>query len=390
MKVLFLSSHIGLGHVTRDLRVKKILINKSNKIDVSWCSTHPVYEYLKNKGEKVLNICNKLWSMTPIAEQYIENRTLFRPDILRRYLKILENNYKILNENIEWDYYDLIYADEFWKIVLMEKFKYIDKLLFATDIIFKPYEYNLYENVISYILNRYFINKYKTFRHKFYIGLLDEVPNQKIFYIYGEYMWRWIKENFTIVGKIPSIEKVYKEYDKEYFKNKLNVEPEYKIITLILGGTKSRSKYLLDKLCTIWKDLREEFDGKLIIILGPRTKYECRDDYIEILNTVYDVGPYLAASDIVISRAGKTTVTDLEYLGIPSIIIPTKGHFEQEWIAKVSSSKYKFIKSLSEDTGLITFRKIIKKLINLTRFKTNINEFRGAEKLSRYIYNMLT
>lgn len=390
MKILFLSSHIGLGHVTRDLQVKELLVRKSRKIDVVWCSAHPVYEYPIGKGEKVIDACRELSSMSPIAEQYIENKVIFRPSILKSYLKILERNYRILDEDIVWDDYDLVYADEFWELVLAENFKHTDRLFFATDFVFKQYEINPIENLISYILNQYFIRRFKAFRYKAYIGLLDEIPNQRISLIHGEYMPSWVGRNFIVVGKIPSVDQTYRESSPEVFKKRLGIDPEYKVITVLLGGTRSRSEILLQRICSAWESIRDEFGGKLVIILGPRTKYDCDEENVEIHNLVYEVGEYLASSDIIISRAGRTTVTDIEYLGIPSIIIPIKGHFEQKWIAKISSSKYEFVESLNEEFTAETLVKKVRKLMNMGRFKTKVNEFKGAEKIVSYILNIIS
>ena len=384
-----MSSHIGLGHVTRDLRIKDLLVKKYGKMNIVWCSAHPVYEYLVGRGERVVKVCRELYSMSPIAEQYIENKAVFRPQVLKSYLKILERNYKILDENVIWEDYDLIYADEFWELVIAENFRHLDRLLFATDFVFKRYEFDPLENIISYVLNRYFAKKFRDFKHKIYIGLLDEIPNQKISLIYGEYMSRWIDRNFIVVGKIPSVNQVYRESDPKFFRERLGINPEDKVITVLLGGTRTRSEALLDKICRVWRDIKKEFRGRLLIILGPRTKYSCSDEDVDVYSMVYEVGDYLALSDVVISRAGRTTVTDLEYLGVPSIVIPIKGHFEQKWIAKISSSKYKFIESLSEDFNSITFANKIKKLINMKRSKTKIFEFMGAENMVNYIAHMV-
>lgn len=114
LRILFLPSHIGLGHVTRDYKIStslSSLIDLDLKID--WCTAEPAYTYLQAKGQKILDICRELISMSVIAEEYVDKKTLYRPWTLKKHLHILEKNYDILKKGISWNTYDLIIADEF-------------------------------------------------------------------------------------------------------------------------------------------------------------------------------------------------------------------------------------------------------------------------------------
>lgn len=105
------------------------------------------------------------------------------------------------------------------------------------------------------------------------------------------------------------------------------------------------------------------------MILGPRIKY-----YRDILkNSIIirftsNIGLYLNASNIVISRAGKTSVTDLEYLGIPSIIIPIRNHFEQKYIAQQETKHFKFIKYID---NIHNIKKLVTQATNLLTYSKN-------------------
>jgi hypothetical protein len=136
-KVLFLPSHIGLGHVTRDYRIYKELmrISKDN-IKVEWCSPPPPYIFLKNIDLDSIETCKRLFSMSIMAEEYIDKKLLYRPWTLPRYFKYLHNNYKIIKNVIDAENYDLIVGDETWELVLDGDREILKKTIFLTDIVF--------------------------------------------------------------------------------------------------------------------------------------------------------------------------------------------------------------------------------------------------------------
>jgi len=53
-KVLFISGSLGLGHVVRDLAIAGELRRNSPEIEILWLASHPVDEYLKAHGEKMV------------------------------------------------------------------------------------------------------------------------------------------------------------------------------------------------------------------------------------------------------------------------------------------------------------------------------------------------
>lgn len=80
---------------------------------------------------------------------------------------------------------------------------------------------------------------------RFYIGLPYDIPNQKIYFLYGEYMSRWIHKYFKIVGRIPSVEYKYRIMKKRDARRSLKLNEEDIIITVLFGGTKADSTIIL-------------------------------------------------------------------------------------------------------------------------------------------------
>ncbi len=379
MKILFLTSHIGLGHATRDYKIKLALSNSIEKdLEVEWCTAEPAYTYLQAKGEKIIKICRRLFSMSIIAEEYIDKKILYRPWVLREYLHLLERNYEILESNIRWREYDLIIADEFWEIILRNEKKILDKTIFLTDIVFKNYELNIFESLASYILNKYYVTVYPKFMDRFYIGLPWDIPNQKIYFLYGEWMSRWIHKYFKIIGRIPSVPYKYRDMKMVEARKNLGLYEDNIIITTLLGGTKADSDTILRAIERFWKIFNKKYQKtEMIIILGPRTKYENNLENIRVLGFTLDIGLYLTASNIVISRAGRTTVTDLEFLGIPSIITPIKNHFEQKYIAQQETKYFEYIRYINNIENIENLYMQVSDLLNYSRKPAPLKYFMG-------------
>jgi hypothetical protein len=78
-----------------------------------------------------------------------------------------------------------------------------------------------------------------------FIGLPEDVPNQRIRLFVGEDMREWVKRNFWIVGRIPSIDEVYKRVGINEARRRLGIGEYGRIITVLVGGTSADSHYFL-------------------------------------------------------------------------------------------------------------------------------------------------
>jgi UDP:flavonoid glycosyltransferase YjiC (YdhE family) len=191
-------------------------------------------------------------------------------------------------------------------------------------------------------------------------------------------MLEWVLEYFKIVGRIPSVDEKYRSLTREKARDLLKIDGD-PIITVLLGGASADSQKFLKLIERLWNVLGLEYSkSTLILITGPRISYRDRfdDKRVIIRGYVKDVGAYLKASNVVISRAGRTTVTDLEYLGIPSVIIPLNNHFEQNFIARESSSAYPYIKPIWE-FNLKPLYKAIKVLLDMSPKPSSDKIFQG-------------
>ncbi len=392
MKILFLSSHVGLGHVTRDYAISKVLVKEKPGIKIDWCTAQPALGYLEARGEtRLLGCCNELESFSRAIEE-IFNETGYRLDRLRSYLEILRANYQKIRRCIEPDDYDLIYADEFWELMLSGEKRFFDKTVFATDFVYKPYELNPLQFFISLALNRYFKKKLLVFKHLMYLNSIDETPSGRWYPLIGESVREWIRKNMFVAGLTTSyIPGELSSRSEARERLGLGEEP---ILTATVGGTGARSIFLLSKIIEAFKIYKEGEEGKnakLIVVSGPRTPPPKGEKDVISLGLVPDMRAIYAASDLFITRPGRTTTADIECLpwGQPAVFIPIKNHFEHKMIAQstVRRNPSRFA-VLEENESPLELARHIRFLLGRRIERTiESRECSGVVRASEYILN---
>ena len=108
-----------------------------------------------------------------------------------------------------------------------------------------------------------------------------------------------------------------------------------------------------------------------------------------------DPSPYIAAAELVIAQAGHSTAMEILTLGKPALIIPIKGHIEQEYNAK-RMKQLGMCETLDYESfnGEILYEKI-KLLLNENGFKEkaklfseNAREMKGSQRAADIILEL--
>ncbi|MDH2907440.1 MAG: glycosyltransferase [Candidatus Nitrosotalea sp.] len=146
-----------------------------------------------------------------------------------------------------------------------------------------------------------------------------------------------------------------------------------KTIVVSIGGTDS-GRFLIEKILEIYSKISS--DCEIVIVSGPSFKIDHKD--IRNLGFVNNLHEIIFASDLVISLAGKSTIDESRHYGTPGIFIPIKGHFEQEENAKELGYTHDDISNLD------------KLILGKIDEKRNPQPFDGAKKASDLIKNFLT
>ncbi len=347
-KVLFLSSHVGLGHVVRDYAVAKVLRRLLPNSDIEWCSAEPAYSFLKAVGENVAEECGRLRSFSKVIEDLYNGGIRGLRELASR-LDVLRENYGVIKEFLESGEYDLVFADEFWEVVYTAPKHVKQNVVFATDILYKPYSINPLDSLLSLILNHYFKHVLPEFRKLILLNDIEFFRGKRWYFIFGGTVEKWIKENMVVAGLTTSFlpEETPSRIEA---RRKLGLEDEEFVIVVSVGGTSARSRILLECIDNVstalfrkLKKLTGAPKTRIIVLPGPRTVWKPKNPVLDVREGLIPrLLNYYAAADLFIIRAGRTTTADILCLGKPAILIPIKNHFEQEEIAKDLNKRFNY------------------------------------------------
>jgi UDP-N-acetylglucosamine--N-acetylmuramyl-(pentapeptide) pyrophosphoryl-undecaprenol N-acetylglucosamine transferase len=103
--------------------------------------------------------------------------------------------------------------------------------------------------------------------------------------------------------------------------------------TLLVTGASQGARTINRAMCHVWPEfVAQHADWQLLHLSGPRDEQESRAAYAaadvpaHVLPFTHEMHLALAAADIVVSRAGASTLAELTVLGKPSILLPYPYH----------------------------------------------------------------
>ncbi len=393
LRVLFLSSHVGLGHVARDYAIAVLLRRLRPGVVVEWCSAEPVLGFLRVKGERLAGGCGGLESFSTVIEDLYNGRVGGLRDLASR-LSILRRNYQLLAGMVDFGSYELVFADEFWEVVYAAPDTVKEGVVFATDIVYKPYTLNPLDSLLSLILNRYFKRVLPRFRRLVYLNDLGMLEGRRWYWLFGGDVAGWVRRHMVVAGLATSYPPGGLPGRGEA-RRRLGLGDEDFVVVVSVGGTSTRSRVLLDCIDRLSRPLAERLSRiaggrvRIVAVPGPRTAWRPRGGVVEVLeDSPAGLHDYYAAGDLFIVRAGRTTTADLLCAGKPAVLVPIKGHFEQEEIAGHMARAYGY-PVLPEDQ--CSLEGLMEAVVRALRLKPRppAGLCRGVEVTARLLAGML-
>ena len=118
----------------------------------------------------------------------------------------------------------------------------------------------------------------------------------------------------------------------QFRKYELNIKNKYDIMLIISGPEPQRS--IFEKIAI--KQIKRSGKKSLLVSGNPSYKESYREENIKIVSHLNrkEMNDAIISSEIIISRAGYTTIMDLMLLNRKAILLPTPGQTEQEYLAK--------------------------------------------------------
>ena len=360
--VLFFTSPIGLGHITRDIAIIEKMTNLSKKnIDLKLITGLKAYAfataYTRKQSDrlnfKVLNLYNP-------PKFFVSNGKLRYNFLwLLRYLNYYKKS-KNLARNLLTSpngpdtISKMILSDEDFASIAVAREVGRASLL-ITDILYTDF-------VRSRILSRvetYLNNSMYKLMLSCNCIIIPEVGDDK--------------GNIVYVGPIVrEISSSREELRRRFLLFR-------KTILITTGGTHAGS-YLVKNVLRVLFTLISKFDFELIVSYPyelPISGFEAYN--FRNIGFVQNIHEYIFAVDLVISLAGKSTIDECQVYGTPGIFIPIKNHFEQEERAKkygfVFEDIYRLKEILEEHLSTLSARKRCKVKNGVSQAAKIISEY---------------
>ncbi len=318
--ILFFSSPIGLGHITRDVAIVNKFIQLYDYNNFGFVTGSSAYEFIFNENDTPNH--NKMFISNlykppnfSIVDGKLNNGFLWLLKYLyyytncKRKLKdFLYSNDRVNNLN------DLIISDEDFAILSFTKCRDVKKI-FITDVLNTKFGKSFLSSKIEKILNDSMCSLIRSSE----CVIIPELGEDK--------------DNLFYVG--PIVREIGNTRDE--LRKKLSFDK--KTVLVSTGGTNA-GLYLLKKTVESFSRLKNNREYNLVILSSygnmlPKLSQNCR--YVGFTNNGHE---YVKAADLVISLAGKSTIDESVVYGTPGIFIPIKDHFEQEHRANLLGFKY--------------------------------------------------
>ncbi len=357
--ILFFSSPIGLGHITRDIAIMEKIFQEYSYNKFSTVTGSTAYTFLSNlnKSNLSLNFVYNLYSPP--------NFSLYKGKLnhgfywLLRYLYYYNQCKKILqrfffNENYPHLLSDLIISDEdFASLSFTGKFK--TKRIFITDILSTQFSRSFIVSHFEKTLNK----SMRTLIKSAECVILPESGDDR--------------DNLFYVG--PIVREI--QQTRNELRKKLSFDK--KTILLSVGGTNA-GIYLVKRTIESFSRLKNNKDYDLVILSDFKFELSKLNLNCKFAGIVSNGHEYIKACDLLISLAGKSTIDESLVYGIPGIFVPIKNHFEQEYRAACMGFKYDDIYNL---------QRLIEEKLSSYDHTTQLKVNNGVTKSAKMIYSFL-
>ncbi|ANQ53825.1 UDP-N-acetylglucosamine--N-acetylmuramyl-(pentapeptide) pyrophosphoryl-UDP N-acetylglucosamine transferase [Thermosipho affectus] len=174
---------------------------------------------------------------------------------------------------------------------------------------------------------------------------------------------------------------------KKYFKRKVIVSGnpifinENKKIrldkkTILVVGGSGGSEFLNKLTCDLSKKMK---DFHFILSSGGKELY-CSEENIEIKKYIENMADYYKAVNCAITRAGATTISELLYFQVPSIVIPWEGATESHQLENAKEIEKNNLGFVIREKNL-DLEDVINKLIVLSNKTRNFKKLENPAKI---------
>jgi len=338
-RVLYLSSSIGLGHVSRDLAIAAELRRVAPELEILWLAAPPASDVLLAAGERVLPEAAQWRGASRIAERSMRHGQLDLVRYVYRSLPAWAMNALLFRRVVGRYAVDVTVGDEAFE-VSVPLVAHLLRLRTPFVMIFDfvgtdAMTHGVLDRAGAWFLNALWSLDRYTFTGRphsaLFIGELEDIPGTS----FGRALpdrRRYAREHYLAVGHVVDFDPG-RYTDPHACRERFGYGDE-PLVVCSVGGT-SVGRELLELCAAAAGPLRERVpDVRVVLVAGPRIPVDSVEaPGCEVLGYVPRLFELFAACDVAVVLCGGTTTTELAALGRPFIYAPVEGHFEQQVIA---------------------------------------------------------
>ena len=337
---LYVSSAIGLGHVTRDLAIARELRRIDPEIDILWVAAPPASGVLRDAGERLLPESGKWRGTTGVAERCARDGSI---DLVRyAYLSLSTwaRNALVFLDIVKSHHVDIAVGDEAFEVhiplVMRLMHPRVPFVMIFDFVGIDAQTRGVLDRFGAWMLNALWSADAGVYGRRrcsaIFIGEIDDVPD-------GRFGWaladrrRHVRDHYDVVGHAITFQP--EEYaDRAALRRRLGFE-DGPLVVCSAGGT-SIGRELLEMCAGAAAPLRAALpEVRVLLVCGPRIPVESvrAPQGVEVRGYVPRLYELFACCDVAVVQCGGTSTTELAALGTPFVYFPIEGHFEQETIA---------------------------------------------------------
>ena len=339
-RALYVSSSIGLGHVSKDLAIAAELRRLHPGLEILWLAGPPASDALREAGEDLLPEASQWRGASHIAEKCSRNGRLdlvwyvyrslpawaMNARLFRRVVRRYDIDIAIGNEAYEVDIPLVAHALRL-QVPFVMIFDFVGTDAMTTRV---P------DRAGAWILNALWSldrSVYGRRRHSaLFVGELEDVPAKP----FG----RGLPDRREHAGKTYHVVGHVVRFNPDDYTDRLDWRRrlgfgDEPLVVCSVGGT-SIGRELLELCGAAAIPLRTLVPGvRVVLVAGPRIAVDSvrAPEGVDVLGYVPRLYELFAACDAAVVQCGASGTTELAALGRPFIYAPIEGHFEQEIVA---------------------------------------------------------
>jgi hypothetical protein len=339
-RALYVSSSIGLGHVSKDLAIAAELRRLDPSLEILWLAGPPASDALREAGENVLPEASRWRGASRIAERCLRGGRLDLVRYVYRSLPAWAMNACLFRRVVGRYDIDIAIGNEAYEVDIplvahMLRLQVPFVMIFdfvGTDAMTA----RVADRLGAWILNALWsLDRFvytRAHHSAMFIGELEDVPARS-------FGWglpgrrEYASKYYHVVGHVVRFSP--DDYtDRLAWRHRLGYGDE-PLVVCSVGGT-SIGRELLELCGAAAVPLRALVPGvRVVLVAGPRIAVDSVivPEGVDVFGYVPRLYELFASCDVAVVQCGASATTELAALGTPFIYAPIDGHFEQEIVA---------------------------------------------------------